>query len=221
MKNLYRFAMYCIGLIILALGIVLNTKTGYGVSPIISIPYSISQIWNLNLGNTTLCFYIIYVIGQILVLGKKYKIYQLLQIPMSVIFSRLLNVFNDVIHIDWNSPISNILLLIVAVILTGIGAAMSVDVKIVPNAADGFVQAIGERTEKDFGFIKNIFDASCVVITILIGFVFSGKIVGIGLGTLVTALGVGRVIALFNKLFKDKLAMHSGIVQVSMLSEKE
>ena len=32
-----RFAIYCIGIMILALGITLNTKTNLGVSPVISL----------------------------------------------------------------------------------------------------------------------------------------------------------------------------------------
>ena len=48
-----RGIIYFIGLIVLALGIVLNTKTLLGVSPIISIPYNICHIWHLNLGAIT------------------------------------------------------------------------------------------------------------------------------------------------------------------------
>ena len=48
-KNyIYRGGFYLVGLLVLALGISLNTKTGLGVSPIISVSYSISTIWNLN-----------------------------------------------------------------------------------------------------------------------------------------------------------------------------
>ena len=47
-KNyIYRGGFYLVGLLVLALGISLNTKTGLGVSPIISVSYSISTIWNL------------------------------------------------------------------------------------------------------------------------------------------------------------------------------
>ena len=49
----YQAAFYIAGLLILALGIVLNTKSGLGVSPIISISYSVSVIYDLNFGNTT------------------------------------------------------------------------------------------------------------------------------------------------------------------------
>ena len=53
----YRGLFYLMGLLILALGITLNTKTGLGVSPIISVSFSISTIWHFNFGNTTLEFH--------------------------------------------------------------------------------------------------------------------------------------------------------------------
>ena len=39
-----RIALYLVGIIVLALGITLKTKTNLGVSPIISIPYAVAQI---------------------------------------------------------------------------------------------------------------------------------------------------------------------------------
>ena len=53
MKNLYRWLIYSGGMAVLALGITLNTKTGLGVSPIISVAYSVSQIFSLNFGDMT------------------------------------------------------------------------------------------------------------------------------------------------------------------------
>ena len=41
----FRVLFYVIGLLVLALGLTLNTKTGLGVSPIISVAYSISEIF--------------------------------------------------------------------------------------------------------------------------------------------------------------------------------
>lgn len=52
-KNMVnRIIIYVAGLLVLALGIILNTKAGLGVSPIISVSYSISQINGFNFGNT-------------------------------------------------------------------------------------------------------------------------------------------------------------------------
>ncbi|OAA91105.1 DUF6198 family protein [Clostridium ljungdahlii] len=205
MKKFYRGMMYCIGLVILALGIILNTKTGLGVSPIISIPYSISKIWNINLGNATMCIYILCVAGQAALRGKEFRPFDLLQVPMSIVFSRIINIFNDMIVINCDNLIMNLLLLAAAIILTGIGAYITVRMKIVPNAADGFTQALAQRIKKGLGLAKNITDISSVIITIVIGLVCAGKIVGIGLGTLVAVIGVGRAIALTNMLFGKKM----------------
>lgn len=207
MKKFWRGVMYCIGLLILALGIILNTKTGLGVSPIISIPYTVSSIWKINLGNATLCIYILCVFGQMVLLGKKFRIFDLLQIPMSIIFSRVINIFNNMIIINCSSFAMNLLLLVIAIMLTGIGVAISIEMKFVPNAADGLAQAMAERMNKSLGFAKNVLDISCVIITIAIGLLFGGKVMGIGLGTLAAVLGVGRSIALFNMIFKEKMVV--------------
>lgn len=43
-KKINRGIVYVAGLLLLAMGIILNTKTGLGVSPIISVAYSVSVI---------------------------------------------------------------------------------------------------------------------------------------------------------------------------------
>lgn len=56
-NTVYRFFFYTLGLLILSMGLTLNTKAGLGVSPIISVPYSISNIFYFNFGNATLVYY--------------------------------------------------------------------------------------------------------------------------------------------------------------------
>ena len=46
-----RWGFYLMGLLILAMGLTLNTKAGLGVSPIISLSYAASVIWNRNFGD--------------------------------------------------------------------------------------------------------------------------------------------------------------------------
>ena len=54
----------------------------------------------------------------------------------------------------------------------------------------------GETCHKGFGFGKNLFDGISIVISLIIGFVFTGGILGIGLGTVISMIFTGRVIAL-------------------------
>lgn len=57
--------MYTIGMFVLALGLTLNTLANLGVFPIISVPYSISQITGLNFSNITFVVYAIFVVVQL------------------------------------------------------------------------------------------------------------------------------------------------------------
>lgn len=220
-KLFTRIFIYVLGLIILALGITLNTKTSLGVSPIISVAYCFSQIHSLNFGNTTLIWYCIFILVEIILHSIKIKgrkklrviILDLLQLPLTIVFTRFLNIFGSLIPnfaTDCaNSFLSTIyarlFLLILAIILTGIGAAMSLNMRIIPNPGDGIVQALSDFTGKSVGFIKNIFDIFNVILTCTISLLSVNKVIGIGLGTLIAMLGVGRVIAVFNHFFFNKL----------------
>ena len=223
-KLIIRWVFYLLGLLILALGIMLNTKANLGVSPIISVPYSISHIIGFNFANMTMIVYFIFVLIEMIMhtvwyltdrkeakyIGM-YIIRDALQIPVSIVFTRFLNVFSALIPSVHNNIVLQIIVLLLAVLLTGIGAAMSLNMRIIPNPGDGIVQAISDttrlkgRTGKDVGFCKNCFDIFNVCTTFLIG-LFTGHILlGLGLGTILSMIGVGRVIAVFNKLFKERM----------------
>ena len=83
MKHLkIRIPMYFIGLFIMTIGIALSVKSNLGVSPVSSIPYTITCVWGIEMGKATILFHIILVILQILLLRKNFKPVQLLQVPV-------------------------------------------------------------------------------------------------------------------------------------------
>ena len=192
----------------LALGLTLNTKADLGVSPIISVPYSISQIAGYNFGDLTFVVYALFVVVQIVIhlnLKKNKKIMSdLLQLPLSLIFTRLLNIFSTYIPTSQNLGIRFIVLAL-AIICTGVGAAMSLSMQLVPNPGDGIVQALAERFNKSVGLTKNLFDCLNLCITLCISIFIAYQIVGVGIGTVIAVLGVGRVIALFHHIFECKI----------------
>lgn len=225
-----RVLFYLAGLLILAFGIILNTKTGLGVSPIISVAFGVSTILNANFGNMTFLWYAAFVVVEIFLhiamtkrseeSGKsrvkdlkKAVAADVLQIPLSILITRFMNLFSEMIpdfEIDCagtfaGSFAGRLLLLIIAIILTGVGAALSLDMRIVPNPGDGIVQALSDFFGKNVGFVKNCFDTFCICLTIVLSFVCAGRVIGIGIGTVLAVIGVGRVIALFNYLFLNKI----------------
>lgn len=150
--------------------------------------------------------YLIFILLQIILLKGKFPPFQLLQIAASYLTSAFITIFDGILP----SPDQlgmRLALLVLAIILTGIGAAITVDVNIVPNPADGLARVLGEKCGKNMGFGKNLFDFSAIVISIVIGMIGAGHIVGIGIGTVVAMICTGRVIAVFNHFLKKKIEM--------------
>ncbi len=227
-----RIVFYVAGLLILALGIILNTKSGLGVSPIISVAYSIATIGGFNFGNITFLLYSVFVVVEIFLhifRNHRYSnedngaiapaahrdlklvlLMDLLQLPLSLVFTRFMNLFSALLPSPDNMA-SRLLVLAAGIILTGIGAAMSLNMRIIPNPGDGIVQAISDCVGKSVGFTKNCFDLFNICLTISISLIFAHKLIGIGLGTVVAVLGVGRVIAVFNHLFMKKMTAAAGV----------
>ena len=207
-KKRLRILVYVVGMFILAIGLTLNTKANLGVSPIISVPYSISQITGLNFGDLTFVVYAIFVVIQIIIhirlKNHKRIVSDILQLPLSLIFTRLLNIFSTYIPTAQNLGIRFIVLTL-AIICTGVGAAMSLSMQLVPNPGDGIVQALAERFNKSVGLTKNLFDCLNLCITLCISLFIAHRSVGVGIGTVVAVLGVGRVIALYHHIFGFKI----------------
>ena len=204
-KHLIRWSYYIIGMLILALGLTLNAESNLGSSPIISIPYTLSFLWPVSFANLTLGIYILFVILEFVLKGKGRRWTDILQIPLSIIFTRFLDLFTAWFDFTDSGFGVRLLVLASAIICTGIGAALTVDMNLIANPGDGFVQAVSMCIRKDLGTAKNFVDVSCVIISTVIGFAAAGGLVGVGLGTLIAMIGVGRVIALFNHLFQEKL----------------
>ena len=210
-KNLYRALFYLLGLAILSLGLILSSKSNLGVSPIVSLAYIFSIISGITLSRATLYQYIIFIVVQMIlhtiqkVENLRVKLIEdVLQIVVSFIFTAFMSLYSN--YIPLATTVSNkILFLIFGVLFTGIGAAMSLVVRFIPNPGDGITQAISDTIHKKLGTTKNIVDFLCVCFTITISLIYKKEIIGIGLGTVVCVIMTGRVIALFNDLFKTKI----------------
>ena len=204
-KQLIRWFYYIIGMLILAMGLTLNAESNLGSSPIISIPYTLSFLWPVSFANLILALYVLFVMLEFILKGKNRRWTDILQIPLSIVFTRFLDLFTAWFDFTDSSFAVRLAVLAAAIILTGAGAALTVDMNLIANPGDGFVQAVSMRIGKDLGTAKNLVDISCVIVSTLIGFAAAGRLVGVGLGTLIAMIGVGRVIALFNHLFQEKL----------------
>lgn len=146
-------------------------------------------------------------LAQFFIKGKNRSLWDLQQIIVSIIFTRFLDLFQNVVTYQSGRLPLDLVILLLGIVLTGMGAAMTVNMKLIPNPGDGIAGSIAERTGNEMGLCKNFFDIGCVCCSLLIGLSF-GKLL---LGTILSMIGVGRVISIFNKFTKQPLQKKAGL----------
>lgn len=211
-NRVWRGFFYCLGICFLSIGITLNTKTGLGLSPVTSVPYAVSTAFSINFSMVLCGYYILCTLFQILVKGRKSSWKELAQVPASFVFSAVQGQFARwMTVIQPESAVQSWLLLPFAVLFTGFGIALMVNMELVPNPADGVPVVLSQIIHKDVGLSKNFVDAGLVLVTLTIDLVFSRGIVSLGAGTIVAMIFNGRAVALFDKLFQKKVKRLAGL----------
>ena len=194
-----RYLFFLIGILINAFGVALITKAALGTSPISSVPYVLSLRFAPTLGAFTFVMNLIFIILQPVLLRRDYQPIQLLQIVVNIVFSWFIDVSMNLL--GWLEP-QNIavelivLLLGCAVLGFGISVEVAPDVLLVPG--EGLVGALTAASGRRFGSAKVAFDVTLVLISVALSLLFFRRLNGLGLGTVISALLVGRFVNLYN-----------------------
>ena len=208
---LSRAVIYGVGVIVLAIGVASMARSTLGLLPVSAPAFALSKVLGANFSTVLFLHYCLLVGVEFLVKGKNREMRDLLQLPFSFVFSLLLGVFEKLIAVSpelwWQKGI----LLGIGVLCTGIGITMSVQMRVVPNPADGLMQAISVRFHKESGTAKNILDLLLVAAAFLIDLMFGKIFTSVGIGTVTAMILVGRVIYVFNRLFLTKMKQAAGL----------
>ena len=211
-----RGSIFTVGMLLLALGITFNTMTGFGTSCITAGYYAIYKATPLSFAQACFGVYAIMLVLEFLVKGKERDWKDLSQLPFSLVYSILLEWMEKLfMPIRFDTVWQNVLLLIAGVICIGIGTSMMLNMKVTAGPPDALAAAIGWRLKKGTGFGKNLLDSFCVLLALTVDLIAHGKLVSIGIGTVVSMICIGRVIAVFEHFCKDKLLRLSGMQQTA------
>lgn len=199
-----RFLIYALGLMILCFGVVLNTKTNLGVAAINVIPYVFANTTNITLGTAVFILYCILIILQSLI-KQKIELLVILQLPVSLLFGRMVDFINiKILNFSAGSWIEGVIMLIIAINLVAIGTTFVVEQRLVPNAPDGFVQALADKIGWSFGKTKVCFDVLFVGLAAGLSMFLAGSIIGIGIGTLASMIFTGLLCAKYRQIIYRK-----------------
>lgn len=193
-KIIIRYFIFIAGLFFMGLGVSLTTKSGLGTSPISSVPYVLSMIFHLSIGQFTLLLNLLFILIEIIILKKDFPKEQFLQVLVCPLFGSFIDLGMAIFaFINPNFYAERIILLLLGCIVLALGVSLQVIANVIINPGEGVVRVIANKTEKKFGNIKIMFDSTLFMIAAIISIFAFGTIKGLREGTLIVALLVGTI----------------------------
>ena len=206
MKNLkIRLPVYFAGLFIMTAGIALSVKSNLGVSPVSSIPYTMTRVWGIEMGNATILFHCALVLIQLLILRRKFSPIILVQIPVGIVFGKFTTLCNYLASY-FPTPDNFFIrfaLSLLSCVLVAVGIFFYVPANIIPLAGEGCMGAVSGVTGIEFAKVKIAFDCSMVVLSLITCLIALHSPGSVGIGTIIAAVLVGLILGAITKKFGE------------------
>ncbi|WP_418220736.1 DUF6198 family protein [Catenibacterium sp.] len=149
----------------------------------------------ISFGVANIMLYMVLVVAQLLI-ERKLKMDMLLEVPFSFIMGYILDLYQIIIPASSESLGLRIVILLAGNICIAFGV-YTVQSHLVLAPVDGVILSISNHYNKAYSLCKNCFDITMIVLTIVLCLVTRSPLYGIGVGTLFSALCVGRIIKWF------------------------
>lgn len=214
-----RLLLLLTGLTVMSFGVALSVRSDLGTTTISSLPYVLSLISPLSLGTAMILINTGLVGLQALLLGRRFRRIQLLQIPVLLMFG----VLNDIAlwATSWVSHTTywqQWLLVLVAIVALAVGIVFQIAAQSVMLSGEAAVLTIstelsrvfGQRRFFVFGYVKVAFDVLLILSAVILGLAFAGEVLGVREGTVAAALLIGVTVKRLQPVLGPPLARFRG-----------
>lgn len=199
-RKCIRCICFIVGILINSFGIAFITKAALGTSPISSLPYVLSKQFPLTLGEFTFVMNMGFILIQIVLLKKDFQKRQILQIGVNALFSSFIDVsMNMLSFFSPSNIVAELLSLIAGCMILAVGISIEVAPNVLVVPGEGVVKAISTVLRKRFGTVKVVFDTTLICISFVLSLLFFHRLNGLGAGTIISALIVGKFVNMCNR----------------------
>lgn len=191
--------------IINSLGVVLMLHSGSGISAISSVPYAFSEVFpKLTLGTWTYIFQSLLILT-LMVLRKKFIPEYLFSFVIGFFFGKMVDIHQAwVSQLPYTIPL-RVLYFVLSYLIICFGIALSNRCKMPIIPTDLFPRELVDILKREYSKIKVPFDVICLFITGFMTFLCLGRIMGLGVGTVLAAFTMGKVIGMIGKEMDKKV----------------
>ena len=187
--------------IINSLGVVLMLHSGSGISAISSVPYAFSEVFpKLTLGTWTYLFQSLLILT-LMVLRKKFIPEYLFSFVIGFFFGKMVDIHQAwVSQLPYTIPL-RVVYFVLSYLIICFGIALSNRCKMPIIPTDLFPRELADILRREYSKIKVPFDVICLFMT----FLCLGHIMGLGVGTVLAAFTMGKVIGIIGKEMDKKV----------------
>lgn len=198
--TLGRAVLFVVGLFADVLGLALITEASFGISSVTSVSYALHNAFPAVTFGTWTYLFQTTLVGVLALLSRKIRIRYFLSFVVSVTFGLMLDFVRIYTMMLGHSFFERCLWFGLGAVLLMAGICMVIVSGLPTLPPDMFVNELSQIKGWEFKRVKTTFDIGCVAFSCLIGLIFCGKIVGVGIGTLICACTVGRGVSLIRTL---------------------
>lgn len=142
-----------------------------------------------------------FIVAQIVLLGREFEKRQILQIGVNIVFSWFIDVSMKILQgFVPEEGAAQLLSLFIGCVILAFGISMEVAPNVLLVPGEGVVKALSKVCQKRFGTVKVVFDTSLISISFVLSFLFFHRLNGLGAGTVISALVVGKMVNICNHL---------------------
>ena len=188
----------------MSLGVAFSITSTLGTTPVSSISYALALITNIDIGVTTFLFNAALILIQFMILRSRFHKKRLLQLINCILFGYFTDVALFLVSfIPFEHTISFYLLyLILSIFLIAFGIFLYMPANIAPLPGEGCVEAIAIMTGWRFSTIKIGFDATTVIIALIMCWLwYTNVFAAVYVGTVISAFMVGFTLRQINNLY--------------------
>lgn len=204
-KNTKRYLLIVLGFMITGCGCALTMKANVGVGAWDALAKTTYDMTGLAVGTAGIIFNSCCVVGQIVILKKKFKPIQILQVPLSILLGIVVNfVLYHLLVFPFDSFIGGCIMYFIASTICAFGVSIVMLLDEVTFALEGFCMALTNILPMKFSSIRQAVDIICIIFLVILKFALQLPW-SIGAGTIIGMFTFGPTLGIFMKIFKRVL----------------
>lgn len=199
-----RFLVFSLCLVFMGFGVACMIKSALGVSPISSLPYTLSLLFDgITVGGWTAVLNLLMIVMQPVLKPSIPKKLLVLQVAMTVVFGYFIDLSLEFLApLVLTSYIGRAGMLFTGCTIMAFGIYLGIIARVTLLPMDALLQVVSERLGRPYTSVKVISDLSMTIMSAFLCLIFIGELAAVREGTLIAAFFCGTEIKFFNTYFK-------------------